>query len=345
MAESFIELEQKLGLTPISVKWNDSLPLDSIIEKYSKTGLKDKIKVFAGVVKKKYADPKVNKVDLYNIGMLAESIDLKIAYFITGNNSIDLIFHDSLNTKEWMDQFKGEVCRRQFFNLIHSYRNFKPYTSLFSISTFYNLYSSNLPIQCNKVNTYILNKEYIVVQYLNDYGYPEYRVIKPGFEFVEYTPVVKYNPTVFQSLQFEFDGKVFIGDCVKYLYDGVDKDPEIIDVDGFHIDAKNRFVWKDGDCFKTSISADLKRDTQVILSFTVRDKKVVLLDNALIWIIPDNRFISLCSFEGLRTLNTDIFSISTKERGMMISLESNTMEYVPTNIFQQFLQQLIMTVI
>ena len=343
MAESFKELECKLNLIPVSVNWNDSLPFDLIIEKYSDSTLKDKIVILAETVKKRYKDIKVNKLDLYKVGVLADSFDLRLAYFITGNNSIDLIFHDDLNTKDWMDQFKGEVCRRQFFNLIHSYRNFKPYNSLFSISTFYTLYSSNLPIQCNKVNTYIIGKEYIVVQYLNDYGNTEYRVIKPGFEFTEYIPTIKYNSDNFQCLQFEFDNKVFTGDCVKYLFDGVDREYGNIDDGEFHLDPKEGTVWKDGDCYQEYIPK-FKKDqkTKVLFSIMVKDKKVILLDNAFIWVIPDNQFISLRSIKGLENLDTDIFSISTKEKGIMVSVEPGTMECVPTVVFQQFLTRNIL---
>lgn len=342
MLESFEALCAELNLIPISVFWNSPFPFDIIVKHYSKSEMRNKIDLFINAVKRKYPDAKVNNLDLYNIGLLAETFDIMIAYFVTGNNSIFLIFHDGLNTKEWMDQFKEKVCRRVFFSLIHSYRNFKNYTSLFPLSTFHNLYSSNLPIQCNKVNLYILNKEYILVQYLNDAGNPNYRVIKPGETFEEFIPKVSYDSSKFNCLRFEFDGKVFTGDCVKYLFDGIDKTYGTIDDGCYHIDPKEGVVWCDGDDLVEYIPK-FKKDPKVgvVFSTMITNKKVTLLDNGTIWILPDNQFINLKSIKGLETLNQDIFSISTEKRGIMVSLEPNTVECVPKNIFLRFLIKIL----
>ena len=335
MAESFEQLSSLLGIKTISVDWNDPFPFDKVLTLNNHV---HNIRTFLGAVRKKYPDAKINNQDLGNIGILAESFDIMLAYFITGNNTIDLVFHDGLNTKEWMDQFKGQVCRRQFFNLIHSYRNFKPYHSLFPFSTFYNLYSSNLPIQCNKVNTYILNKEYIVIQYLNDAGSPDYRVIKPGEVFSEFIPLVTYNPSNFNSIKFEFDNKVFIGDCVKYLFDGIEREYGNIDEGSYHIDPREGTVWCDEDSLIEYIPR-FKKDPKItkLLSVVINNKKVVLLSNATLWVLPDNQFIPLVSIPGLKYINQDIFSISSEDKGIMVSLEPNTMECVPQNIFVHFL--------
>ena len=223
MVNSFSELEAKLNIRAIPTSWNSPFPVEKIKASYKRSEFEVSVNAFLIECQKKYPDAKVNTVDLFYLGLLAESFDLLLAFFITGNNSIDLFIQNNVNTKEWMNQFKGEVPRRQFFELIHNCKNIKEYNSLFPISTFYNLYSSKLPIYCNKVNVSTLSNEYILIQYMNDIGDPQYRVIKfDNYSFIELTPVIEYNPSNFNSITLKVDGKTFIGDCLKYLWNGID---------------------------------------------------------------------------------------------------------------------------
>jgi hypothetical protein len=342
MVESFKELCAELNLIPVYVNWNEDFPFFSVMECYSKTPIEEKINSFIQAVKKKYPDARINNMDLYNLGLLADSFDLMLAYFVSSNTTIGLIFHDGTNTKEWMDQFKDKVNRRIFFSLVHSYRNFKNYVSPFPLSIFYNLYPSTLPNQCSKVKTYVLNKEYILVHYINDAGNPDYRVIKPGEVFEEFIPTVKYDPSKFNCLQFEFDNKVFTGDSAKYLFDGVEREYGIINEGCYHIDPREGVVWCDGDDYVENIPG-MKTDPKlsIVFSTMINNKKVILLDNAMLWILPDNQFIRLKSIKGLETINADLFALSSEKKGIMVSLEPNTIECVSKNIFIRFLKTML----
>ena len=176
------------------------------------------------------------------------------------------------------------------------------------------------------------------MQYLNDAGSPDYRVVKPGETFEEFIPKITYDPSKFNSLKFEFDNKVFTGDCVKYLFDGVEREYGVIKDGCFHLDPREGLVWCDGDSTVETIPK-FKKDhkTEVVFSTFINKKKVVVLDNGTLWILPDNYFVNLRSLKGLENLNTDFFSLSTEKKGIIISLEPNTMECVPKNVFQRFL--------
>lgn len=348
MIESFAELKETFGLKTILVKWNQDFPIEGIREIYKDTKGFLSLFHFLDYLENTYSNLKVNTRDFYIIGKIAESYDIMISYLITGNNDIELLIRKGTNTKEWLDLFKeGGVARKAFFALVHSFNCLHKYITPFTDSTFYNLYSPHLLTSCVKVNTYILNREYILVQYLNDYAMPEYRVIKPGKVFQEWVPEIVYTPSKFNCITITVDGEVFVGNQIKNLWN---KEPDIVDeIKIEYNQAIFTFCPRNGSYFYKDLVdgyvSDIeyvrryKNDPYInqIFSMDVNGKRVVLLSNGLVWIIPDNKMVDLRSFGDLHDLNIDLFRLSSEEKGIMVSLTNTTIECVPTDTFKRIL--------
>ena len=348
MVTSLSELVSELSLQAVPTFWNCQFPFDDIKKAYHGTDKESLVDSFIDIASKRFPIARVNTKDFLDLGLLAETKKLILAYMVTGNNSISLFIQNLVDTREWMSQFRDIVTRRQFFTLIHSCRNTKQYSSLFQFSSFYNLYSPKLPSTCSRVNIHILSKDYILVQYINDYDKPDYIVIKVGELFEYITPVVEYDPSKFLSLTLRVEDKIFVGDSIKTLKDPstfpVEETNKVIDITYgntiYSLDPKDGVVWNNWDREELVIPKFRSmKDVGVLASYEHKGMLIILLTNGVIWTLPNNKFVNVNSIKGLESMNLDIFSISSQEKGVYISTEGTIVESVPFSVFIRFVIQ------
>lgn len=346
MIETINELKETLNLKTIQADWNDNFPLYMLDSTYRGTNIHQNILALESELHEQ-GTIKITRQGLYKVGLLAEIHNLIFAYIITDATTIEFFFYQKIQTNEWLDIFKQHLSRKQFFNTIKSYKNIKPYTSMFDVSTYYQLCAPDTPPSYNKTTITKINNDYILIQYNHDYFAPTYRVVKIGKQFEMFKPVLTYKYNAFDSLTLKVDGKEFKTDSTKrFIYETEKEKKLITHFDGvntyYHLDpetAELKIISKD-DGFEQTIQIEkFKRDphTKVILAKEYKNKQLILLSNGFVWNVQEDSFTNLKTIEGLEDLNTEILSMSSKEKGIVLSLDPNSIELVPTVVFEKFL--------
>lgn len=352
MANSLNELKQTLNIKTISVEWNDSFPDYMLKSTYIDTPIYNDVLELQSTLSEEYHRIKITRKGLYRLGLLAEMHNLELAYFVIDAINIELFFYPKLeSTKQWLEIFKEHLTRRQFFNLVKSYNTIKQYNSMFEMASYFQLTSPERPLNYGKPNVIKLNNDYILIQYPNDVFSPTYRVIKPGLKFEQFRPSINYDNTTFDCITLDVDDKHFTGDSIKHLWDGNEKTINKIEIK--HKDTKQTLDAQEGlltiikdDIIKNerNIIRDIpiekfKRDatTKIILDKTFKDKRAILLSNGFIWYVDEYRFFNIKNIKGFENLNTDLFSMSSEKKGIILSLDENSIECVPSIVFEKIM--------
>lgn len=226
MVNSFEELEQLKGLIPVTIEWGGVIPFETIIKEYSRTGMLKDIQSFV----KESKELKLNvfsSATIQKLGLIAESNNLILAYFIVDALNVHLIFYPLCPTDEWLSLFKDVTFRRTFFNYIHTYKQtkvFEPYPN----TDYYQLINVMLP---NDWSTDIitLNKQYILTRITSDFEQPiisVYKVGKTGLTKVNHT--INFHKNLFNHIELIVEDTVFTGSSFSTLWDGVEKNKDSI---------------------------------------------------------------------------------------------------------------------
>lgn len=356
MANSLNELKQTLNIKTISVEWNDNFPDYMLKSTYIDTPIYNDILELQNTISEECHRIKITRKGLYRLGILAEMHNLELAYFVIDAINIELFFYQKLeSTKQWLEIFKEHLTRRQFFNLVKSYNTIKQYNSMFEMSSYFQLTSPERPLNFGKPNVIKLNNEYILIQYPNDVFSPTYRVIKPGIKFEQFRPTINYNNNSFDCITLDVDNKHFIGDSIKHLWDGIQKEQNnnIIQINHnkmIHtlntedatltielVDKQNNNTSK----HITTLEKFRKdNNTKIILDKTYKDKRIILLSNGYVWNVDEFKFINLKSIKEFENLNLILFNMSSEEKGIILSLDENSIECVPSIVFEKFMLKL-----
>ena len=358
-AKSIAEVKKELNLKTVRVEWNDPFPAKELLNvNKSDNILHPRLEAFCEQMIQHGLDrSKVTRKDLVKLCALADANDLIMAYIVTEPTAIEIFCHEKVRTDAYLAEFKPLMARRLFFNMFQSLRNVKDVNDDFSLSQYYQLASPNLPFG---YDAYIkkIDNDYILVSYRHDVLPPIHRIVrvtKRGFE--SFTPEVSFNPEVFDSITMKFDGKTYTGDSLRTLWDGtereskddertlcytyknefyiLDSEKATVQVQSLTSDHSFDDFFDDLDHFRKTAKID------IILEVSRNDKRALLLSNACIWFVDDCSFVNLLSLEGLKTLNTELFTMSSKEKGIVISRDNNGIELVPSTIFENLIYRMM----
>ena len=352
MATSIREIKDILNIKSVRAEWNDPFPRDQLLSVNSDDpSLCDKIKKFyAQIDKHNLSVCYVTRRDLCIICQIADACDIMLAYIVTEPTAIELFFWHRMETVDWLAQFKPLCTRRQFFALVQTLKNIKPASCEFTLSQYYQLVSPNLPFGYT-TNTVKLDKDHLIVVYRHDVLSPIFRVVEISNNgFKSFTPEIKTNMESFESIILEFNGKTYRGDSLKTLWDGNERGYEDRNTISIEYGGKTHilntvegtveFSDNDGDFFEIEKFRRAK-NIDIILEVNRHNKKAVLLSNGFVWILHNDTFCDVRSFSGLDQLNLDLFSMSSLEKGIVISRDANSIELVPCAIFSDLIYRLL----
>ena len=354
MANSIKEVKEILGIKSVRAEWNDPFPREQLLSiNAGDSSLCDKIKRFySHLDKHNLSACKVDRRDLCKICQIADVCDLMLAYIVTEPIAIELFFWHKIETSDWLAQFKQHCTRRQFFSLFQTLKNVKPANSDFTLSQFYQLVSPNLPLGYT-ASTFKLDNNHIIVAYRHDVEKPILRVIEISEDgFKSFEPEVYTNMEVFDSIEIKFNGKTYQGDSLKTLWDGTERgyqDKETISVNYegcSHIlntvDGTVEFDdGKDGYDFFEIEKFRRGKNVDIILEVDRHNKKALLLSNGFIWVLNDDTFYDIKGFSGLEQINLDLFSMSSKDKGIVVSKDATCIELVPCSIFADIIYRIL----
>lgn len=366
MIKSFDELKKLINIKTIRVEWNNfvsasnikNLYIDSDISFYNPSIPPEDREIIA---KKENYNQRLarlesaisnqtiptNRRSLYQLGVIAENYDLILAYFVVSPTDIELFFFPKFeNNRDWFDMFKNLVTRRQFFNLVKSYKTIKNTYSVFDNSIFYQLFSPEQPDYCSNVAISKLNNDYVLVQYKLDIDKPVYRIVKFGKELKTFVPDIYYNNTL-EGITLKVDGHIFSGDSVKHLWDGNPKEKNTIEIEFnkfyYNLDTENSTLYicdTNDELYKEELQIEkFKKDPYafIVLDRTINHTRMIVLSNGFLWNVNHDKFFNLANNPALTGLNTEIFSMSSTERGVFLCFDGNGVEQVPVEAFDKLL--------
>jgi len=364
MVKSFDEVKSILNIKTLKVEWNDTIPSADFKKLCADKDIKfynPYINQIETISKKEIYNQSLSKLEkalsnqsipvnrraLYQLGVLAENFDLLLTYFVINPTTIEMFFYPKMeNIKEWFEMFKSLVTRRQFFNLVKSYKTIKNTDSVFSNSCFYQISSPEQPDYCSNVYFSKLNNDYIVVQYKLDIDKPVYRVIKLGKEFKTLVPEVVYDGSL-EGITLTVEGKKFVGDSIKHLWNGVDKVKKNIEIEFnkfyYSLDTDNAILYiDDGEDGKYNEEIQIekfKKDlyAYIVLDRTINHTRMIVLSNGYVWNVNHDKFFNLAGNPALIGLNTEVFSMSSEEKGVFLCFDGNSVERVPVEDFDKIL--------
>lgn len=358
-AKSIDEVKKELNLKTVRVEWNAPFPIKALLDvNKSDTILRPRLEDFFEQMNRHGLDrSRVTRKDLVKLCALADANNLIMAYIVTDPTAIEIFCHKKVRTDEYLAEFKPLMHRRTFFNMFQSLKNVKEVDDDFSLSQFYQLASPNLPLG---YDSYIkkIDNDYILVCYKHEVLPPIHKIVKitnRGFE--TFTPEVSFNKEVFDSITMKFDGKTYSGDSLKTLWDGVERENNN-DKKTLCYAYKNEFYILDPEKATIQVQSltndhsfddffdDLPHfkkvpKIEIIAEVTKNNKIALLLSNACIWFVDDFYFVNLNSIEGMKALNADLFTMSSKERGIVVSRDNNSIELVPCPVFENLIYRMM----
>lgn len=354
MANSIKEIKEILNIKTVRAEWNDPFPRKQLLSvNTGDRALCDKIKRFyVNLDKHNLSACMVNRRDLCKLGQLADACDLMLVYIVTEPTAIELFFWNKMETADWLAQYKPHCTRRQFFSLFQTLKNVKPANSEFTLSQFYQLVSPNLPLGYT-ASTFKLDNNHIIVAYRHDVEKPILRVIEISEDgFKSFEPEVSTNMEVFDSIEVKFNGKTYRGDSLKTLWDGIERGYQDRDTISVEYDGKTHILntvdgtieFNDGNGGYDFFGIEKFRrgkNIDIILEVDRHNKKALLLSNGFVWILNDDTFYDIKKFSGLEQINFDIFSMSSTDKGIVISKDASCIELVPCSIFSDLIYRIL----
>lgn len=296
MARSASELESILGIIPIEVTMGGVIPYTEILNTYKETPLGDKIQNFVTQAKElKFVEFSFRTIQ--KLGLLAESYDLILAYFILDPFKVHLFFHPICTTEQWMALFKEHTTRRVFFDYIKTYKQTRVYEPISIKSICTQLLNTMCP---NDWSTSILplNDKYLMVRVTSDFSEQSimiYKIDFPGFLPVKYE--LDFYPNQFNRIELKVEDTVFVGPTFTSLWDGKESEcSPIISVSNkmnkYLLDAEkgilqvlnfNKFTRS----YYVIPKFSVKKNCCILKKLT---EKLLLLNNGWVWNTENNTF-------------------------------------------------------
>lgn len=350
MAQSIDELKKALNIKTIKTDWNKKIPDKKELLAIAKnTSFFNEMKCFVdALIKTNINKDIITLKSITKLGVLAESCGLFMGIINTTPEYIELFFMNLIPTDKRMEMFKPHLTRKQFFNCILSCGNFKEYTSKFNDSAkYYQLVSPKTP-DGYSAKLIKLDKDLILVKYSSDFSLPVLKVFKltDDGELLSIPLNVEYNNSVFNTITLFVDNKIFTGDAFTRLWNGVEKQqPERyikIQIDGklYSLDTDTCTVtltdYSSLTITKTSIECFRKMTNGVSLLLTqsANNNIFALLDNGYVWNLTKNKFIDIISMFGPgNDVNIELLTMSSKQKGIIISKHQNSLEVIPCEEF------------
>lgn len=189
---TYDDIIEQHNIIPVRIEWNKPFPYQEILYMYKETNLFaalnslfEKVHELGDVI---IPNGFITTQEvLNNIGYIAKDFGLLLSTISKDMNHTDLFFSEYMDTATWMETWKPVLTRKQFFDMIQTYRGNAKISRLHTLSKMYHLQNPTLRsgIVSNSVP---LNENTILTYYTSDYDKPITEVIS-----IEDDGLIKYR--------------------------------------------------------------------------------------------------------------------------------------------------------
>lgn len=347
MVNSFEELEQLLGITPVNTEWGREFPFDAVMNVYKSSQIGKRILAFIKKAKG-FGLNTLSFVTIHKLGMLADSEGLILAYFVTSPTHVHLFFYPQCTTDKWMSQFKEHTTRRMFFDYIRTYKQTKTYEPLPN-SLCYQILNTMVPSEWN-LSSMALGDKYILSKITSDFEPTKlkvYKITDDGLVDVDYT--VKYHPTTYNHIELHVENNVFIGTSFTLLWDGVES-VETSDLEA-STDTQKMILNPETGIVQVFDYAKFERRFYTIPKFGVKKNCCIirklpdnnlLLNNGWVWNTEKNTFKNISTL--LPNQDIKILNLSSSSKWVVLSPQRGFIELLEEWDFVKLLDSIPETV-
>ena len=344
MVRSISELKSTLNLVTIKMDWNEPFPEEQqLLEKTKGTDLYSSMVAFVEALKASKMDKMtLTRNSIRRFGILAESCGIFLGIINDKPDYIELLFMRYESPDKRMEKLNPLLTRKQFFNKILSYDNFKEYPELLTTNSKYIQLSAPKTPDGYSAKLIKLNKDLILVKYNSDFREPVLKCLRvmDNGSITTVEAKAEYNKDEFDAITLKIGDKTFTGESFTRLWDGVEKQ----EIDK-HIKIKHRDCLYSLDTLTGNICiTDYKTATKQVFTFDkfrkqtngvsvcvtadIENKCYALLDNGYIWFVTENKLLDLKTYFDCE-INMDILSMSNSLRGVLVSKDPTSLEIVP----------------